>query len=77
MTGLEYFLVITLGVVYITCLFTVCYLTFIKGYWVLGLIGLFLPIVWLIGAVLPAKRGSRYEVREARKTELMIEQMTR
>jgi hypothetical protein len=27
---------------------------------VLGLIGIFIPIRWLIGAILPAKRGSSY-----------------
>jgi hypothetical protein len=77
MSGLEFVLVMTLGIVYIACIVTVCYLTFLKGYWVLGLIGFLLPILWLIGAVLPAKAGSRYEVREARKNELMIERMTR
>ena len=53
------------------------YLTFLKGYWLLGLLGFLLPILWLIGAVLPAKHGSRYEIRAARRTELMMEQMTR
>jgi hypothetical protein len=77
MSGLEYFLLFTLVAVYITCVVTVCYLTFIKGYWLLGLLGFLLPIVWLIGAVLPPKPGSRYEVREARRNELMIERMTR
>ena len=31
-------------------------MTFRKGHWVLGLIGFILPILWLIGAVLPDKR---------------------
>jgi hypothetical protein len=48
--------------VYITCLFTVCGLTFSKGYTVLGIVGIFLPFLWLIGAILPAKAGSRYEI---------------
>ena len=47
---------------YIMCLFTVCLYTFRKGHFVLGIIGIFFPILWLIGAVLPAKRGSRFEV---------------
>jgi hypothetical protein len=53
---------VLLFMLYITCLFTVCGMTFAKGYTVLGIVGIFLPFLWLIGAILPAKRGSRYEV---------------
>jgi hypothetical protein len=49
---------------YIVCLFTVCLLTFRKGYILLGIIGIFLPFLWLIGAILPAKRGSAYGAQE-------------
>jgi len=77
MTGLEWFLMLTLGIVYITCLVTVCYYTFIKGYVLLGILGFFMPLLWLIGAVLPAKHGSRFEVQQARRNELMIQEMTR
>lgn len=56
---LAWTLLITL---YITCLFTVCSLTFQKGYTVLGVVGIFLPFLWLIGAILPAKPGSRLDV---------------
>jgi hypothetical protein len=45
-----------LGVVYIVLVFTVAILTFRKGHWVLGLIGIFFPILWFVGAILPAKR---------------------
>jgi len=48
-----------LGVIYLVLLFTVAVLTFRKGHWVLGLIGIFFPILWLIGAVLPDKRRRR------------------
>jgi hypothetical protein len=52
---------------YIVCIFTVCLLTFQKGHTILGILGIFLPLLWLIGAVLPAKPGSRYEqAQEAR-----------
>ena len=64
MTGLEWILVSTLGVIYIVCLFTVCALTFRKGHVALGIIGIFLPFLWLIGAVLPPRPGSSYEVQE-------------
>jgi len=31
-------------------------MTFRKGHWVIGVIGIFLPFLWLLGAVLPDKR---------------------
>jgi hypothetical protein len=51
-------------ILYLFCLFTVCFLTFKKGYIVLGIIGIFLPFLWLIGALLPAKAGSSYEMQQ-------------
>jgi hypothetical protein len=66
MTGLEWMLMSTLGVIYIVCLFTVCSLTFRKGHTALGIIGIFLPFLWLIGAVLPPRPGSSYELQERR-----------
>jgi hypothetical protein len=47
------------GAIYLVLLFTVAILTFRKGHWVLGLIGIFFPILWLIGAVLPDRRAYR------------------
>jgi hypothetical protein len=32
---------------------------------VLGVVGFFLPILWLFGAILPARRGSRYAIQQA------------
>ena len=64
MTGLEWMLMSTLGVIYLVCLFTVCSLTFRKGHVSLGIIGIVLPFLWLIGAVLPARPGSSYEAQE-------------
>jgi hypothetical protein len=64
MTGLEWILASTLGVIYLVCLFTVCALTFRKGHTALGIIGVVLPFLWLIGAVLPPKPGSSYELQE-------------
>jgi len=46
-----------LGILYIALLFTVAVVTFRKGHWVMGLIGFFFPILWLIGAVIPPVRG--------------------
>jgi hypothetical protein len=56
MSGTGWFFAIGLGVLYLVLLFTLCVLCFRKGHWVLGLIGIFLPFLWIIGAVLPAKR---------------------
>ena len=64
MTGMEWILWITLGSIYVVCLFTVCVLTFRKGHTALGILGIFLPLLWLIGAVLPPKPGSSYEVQQ-------------
>jgi cadmium resistance protein CadD (predicted permease) len=50
---------IGLGVLYLVLLFTLAVLTFRKGHWVLGLIGIIFPILWIIGAILPPKRRYR------------------
>jgi hypothetical protein len=49
---------------YVVCLFTVCRLTFQKGYGILGIIGIFVPFLWLIGAILPAKPGSNFDIAQ-------------
>ncbi len=76
MTGLEWLLSFTLFAVYIVCLFTVCRLTFVKGYTLLGVIGIFFPLLWLVGAILPAKPGSRQEVAEAARYQAQIREYT-
>ena len=43
----------TLLAIYIVCLFTVVGITFRNGHWILGVLGFFFPIFWLIGVVLP------------------------
>lgn len=43
----------TLILLYIFLVFTVGYLTFHKGHLVLGVLGIFLPFLWFIGALLP------------------------
>ena len=65
MTVLESVLSFALFAMYLVCLFTVCAMTFAKGRTVLGLVGIFLPFLWLIGAVLPAKPGSRFAAQAA------------
>ncbi|HMQ33020.1 MAG TPA: hypothetical protein PKD53_19980 [Chloroflexaceae bacterium] len=56
---------VTLFAIYITCIFTVCSLTFQKGYKLLGWVGIFFPFLWLVGAVLPAKPGSQFARKQA------------
>ena len=59
MSVLDWFFTSFFIILYIFCLFTVCLLTFRKGYILLGIIGIFLPFLWLIGAILPDKRVSQ------------------
>lgn len=76
MTALEWIFSLTLVFLYVSFLFTVAALTFQKGRWVLGIVGIFLPILWLIGAVLPPRPGSRYERMEAMRYQAQIGRMT-
>jgi hypothetical protein len=57
MSGLEWILGFSLAVLYLFAIFTVALLTFQKGHPVLGILGIFLPFLWLIGAVLPDRNG--------------------
>ena len=50
---------IGLGILYLVLLCTLAVMSFRKGHWVLGLIGFIFPLLWLIGAILPAKRYRR------------------
>ena len=59
MSGLDWFFTTTLGILYLALLFTVAIVTFRKGHWVLGLFGFLIPILWLIGAILPSRRPGR------------------
>ena len=76
MTTLDWILSTTFIVLYFVMIFTVCFLTFQKGHIVLGIVGIFFPFLWLIGAILPAKRGSRYEVQQATREQAQIQEWT-
>ena len=65
MDALDWILSVALMVLYIGLLVTVCTVTFQKGHIVLGIVGIFIPLLWLVGALLPAKPGSPYQLREA------------
>jgi hypothetical protein len=77
MTALEWILSFSLLTIYLTCLVTVCMLTFQKGHTLLGIAGIFIPLLWLVGAILPAKEGSRFAVQQATQRQYQVEQMTR
>jgi hypothetical protein len=44
------------GVLYFVLLVTLGIMSIRKGHWVMFLIGFFLPLFWLIGALLPTRR---------------------
>lgn len=77
MSGLDWVFSSLLFVLYFFLLFTVCFMTFQKGHIVLGILGIFLPFLWLIGAVIPAKPGSRYEIQQSMRYQTQMDQMTR
>ena len=74
MSVLDWILVSILFVLYVGLLVTVCTLTIQKGYIVLGIVGIFIPWLWLIGAILPAKQGSRYQAKEAMRLQTLAHQ---
>lgn len=69
MTTLEWILIGILIFAYLMCLVTICTLTFMKGYIVLGILGIFFPLLWFIGAIIPPKQGSRYARAEAARLQ--------
>jgi hypothetical protein len=71
MSALDWVFTSLFFVLYICLLFTVCLMTFQKGHIVLGIVGIFIPILWLIGAILPARPGSRYAREEAMRYQAM------
>jgi hypothetical protein len=44
------------GILYIVLLITLGILSIRKGHWVMFIVGLFIPLFWLIGAILPPVR---------------------
>ena len=41
---------------YLVLMLTLGIISISKGHWVMFIVGIFLPIFWFIGALLPAKR---------------------
>jgi hypothetical protein len=44
------------GILYVVLLLTLGILSLRKGHWVMFIIGIFLPLFWLIGGLMPARR---------------------
>jgi hypothetical protein len=76
MNGVAWVLTTVLIVFYLFCLFTVCSLTFQKGRTFLGIAGIFMPLLWLVGAILPAKPGSRFDVAQKSAYQRQMQQIT-
>ena len=59
MSGLSWLFGSLIGVIYIFLIVTIAVMTFRKGHWILGLLGFFLPFLWIIGALMgPTHRSS-------------------
>ena len=71
MSALDWLFTSLFFVIYLFLLFTVCLMTFQKGHYVLGIVGIFIPFLWLIGAILPARPGSRYQMAESMRYQAM------
>ena len=61
MSFLEWLLSAILVVIYVVCIFTVMLVTFRNGHWLLGILGFFFPVFWLIGVVLPPTKEAVVE----------------
>ena len=44
------------GILYIVLLVTLGILSIRRGHWVMFIVGLFIPLFWLVGAILPPVR---------------------
>jgi hypothetical protein len=47
-----------LGVIYVVLLITLGIISIRKGHWVMFLVGIFIPLFWIIGALLPPTRSA-------------------
>lgn len=48
-----------LGVLYFILLITLGIISLRKGHWIMFIIGIFVPLFWIIGALLPPTGGRR------------------
>ncbi len=50
--------VVLLGIVWFVLLVTLGVMSIRKGHWVMFIIGIFIPIFWIIGALMPPKQST-------------------
>ncbi len=48
--------VVLLGIIWFVLMVTLGVMTLRKGHWVMFIIGIFIPLFWIIGAVIPPKQ---------------------
>lgn len=48
---------VILGIIWFVLLVTLGVMSIRKGHWVMFIIGIFIPIFWIIGALMPPKRA--------------------
>ena len=48
---------VLLGAIYVVLLITLGVMAIRKGHWVMFLIGILIPIFWIIGALMPPRRA--------------------
>jgi hypothetical protein len=49
------------GFIYLAVVFTIGLATYRRGHKVLFFIGFLMPLLWLVGAIIPPKPGSKYQ----------------
>jgi len=59
MPGLEWFLTFIFAIIYLALLFVFGVRTFRRGYLMLGVLGFVLPLLWLVGGLLPDRHLQR------------------
>ena len=60
-------LYVGLGIIYIFLLIFLGVRTIKNGHWILFIIGFFIPIVWILGGMLPPKGMSRMDEMYAKR----------
>jgi len=46
------------GILYVVLLITLGIMTIRKGHWVMFVVGIFFPLFWLVGAIVPPTRAA-------------------
>jgi hypothetical protein len=49
-------MVFLLGAIYFVLLVTLGIISITKGHWIMFILGIFLPLFWIIGALMPSRR---------------------